>query len=60
MLGFAVVIAFGIVYNSARVALSERGRSREPSRPRVHGREVSTMLLGEQLVLAVASLPPGS
>jgi putative ABC transport system permease protein len=58
MLGFAVVIAFGIVYNSARVALSERGR--ELASLRVLGfteREVATMLLGEQAILAVASLP---
>ncbi|HEY5547519.1 MAG TPA: ABC transporter permease, partial [Gemmatimonadaceae bacterium] len=58
MLGFAVVIAFGIVYNSARVALSERGR--ELASLRVLGftqGEVATMLLGEQVVLSVASLP---
>jgi putative ABC transport system permease protein len=58
MLGFAVVIAFGIVYNSARVALSERGR--ELASLRVLGftrREVSAMLLGEQAVLGIASLP---
>ena len=58
MLGFAVVIAFGIVYNSARVALSERGR--ELASLRVLGfteREVATMLLGEQAILVVASLP---
>lgn len=60
MLGFAVVIAFGIVYNSARVALSERGR--ELASLRVLGftrREVATMLLGEQAILALASLPLG-
>jgi putative ABC transport system permease protein len=58
MLGFSVVIAFGIVYNSARVALSERGR--ELASLRVLGftkREVATMLLGEQAVLAIVSLP---
>jgi len=58
MLGFAVVIAFGIVYNSARVALSERGR--ELASLRVLGfteREVATMLLGEQAIMAVLSLP---
>jgi putative ABC transport system permease protein len=60
MLGFAVVIAFGIVYNSARVALSERGR--ELASLRVLGftrAEVTTMLLGEQAVLMVASMPLG-
>jgi putative ABC transport system permease protein len=58
MLSFAIVIAFGIVYNSARVALSERGR--ELASLRVLGftrGEVTSMLLGEQSVLAVASLP---
>jgi putative ABC transport system permease protein len=57
-LGFACVIAFGIVYNSARVALSERGR--ELASLRILGftrREVATMLLGEQAVLIVLSLP---
>lgn len=57
-LGFAVVIAFGIVYNSARVALSERGR--ELASLRVLGftkAEVATMLLGEQVILTIASLP---
>lgn len=58
MLGFAIVIAFGIVYNSARVALSERGR--ELASLRVLGftrREVGTMLLGEQAIIALVSLP---
>jgi len=55
---FACVIAFGIVYNSARVALSERGR--ELASLRVLGftrREVTWMLLGEQGILIVLSLP---
>ncbi len=57
-LGFACVIAFGIVYNSARVALSERGR--ELASLRVLGftrREVAWMLLGEQGILIALSLP---
>jgi putative ABC transport system permease protein len=57
-LAFACVIAFGIVYNSARVALSERGR--ELASLRVLGftrREVTWMLLGEQGILIVLSLP---
>ena len=57
-LAFACVIAFGIVYNSARVALSERGR--ELASLRVLGftrREVAWMLLGEQGILIVLSLP---
>jgi putative ABC transport system permease protein len=55
---FACVIAVGMVYNGARVALSERGR--ELASLRVLGftrREVAAMLLGEQSVLTLASLP---
>jgi putative ABC transport system permease protein len=55
---FAAVIAAGMVYNGARVALSERGR--ELASLRVLGftrREVATMLLGEQATLTALSLP---
>lgn len=57
---FACVIAFAMVYNSARVALSERGH--ELASLRVLGftqREVSVMLLGEQAVLTLAAIPLG-
>ena len=57
---FACVIAGGMIYNGARVALSERGR--ELASLRVLGfsrREVSAMLLGEQAVLTLLSLPLG-
>jgi putative ABC transport system permease protein len=57
---FACVIAFGIVYNSARIALSERGN--ELASLRVLGftqREVAWLLLGEQALLAIAALPLG-
>jgi len=57
---FACVIAIGIVYNGARVALSERGH--ELASLRVLGftqREIGTMLLGEQGMLTVASIPLG-
>ncbi len=57
-LGFALVMAGGIVYNSARVALSERGR--ELASLRILGftrGEVAGMLLGEQVLLTVASFP---
>lgn len=60
MLGFAAVIAFGIIYNNARVALSERGR--ELASLRILGfthREVATVLLGEQGVLLALALPLG-
>ena len=57
---FSVVIAFGVVYNTARVALAER--SYEMATLRVIGftrREVSAVLLGEIGALAVVALPLG-
>jgi putative ABC transport system permease protein len=57
---FACVIAFGIVYNGARISLSERGR--ELASLRVLGfsfREVTSMLLGEQGVLVLLAIPAG-
>ncbi|MBU3699443.1 MAG: ABC transporter permease [Candidatus Kapabacteria bacterium] len=57
---FASLIAFGVVFNNARIALSERGN--ELASLRVLGftaREVSIILLGEQLVLTLAALPLG-
>jgi putative ABC transport system permease protein len=57
---FACLIAVGMVYNGARVALSERGH--ELASLRVLGfnqREISFMLLGEQGFLALASIPVG-
>jgi putative ABC transport system permease protein len=57
---FACLIAIGMVYNGARVALSERGH--ELASLRVLGfnqREISFMLLGEQGLLALASIPLG-
>jgi putative ABC transport system permease protein len=60
MVLFACVIAAGIVYNGARVALSERGR--ELASLRVLGfskREVTRLLLGEQAILTVLGIPAG-
>jgi putative ABC transport system permease protein len=57
---FAGVIAFGVVYNSARVSLSER--ERELASLRVLGftrAEISLMLLGELAFVTVAALPVG-
>lgn len=57
---FACVIAFGVVYNGARVALSERGN--ELASLRVLGftrREVAAILLGEQAVLLLLAIPSG-
>jgi putative ABC transport system permease protein len=53
-------IAFGIVYNSARIALSERGR--ELASLRVLGftrAEIGYILLGELAVLTAAGIPLG-
>jgi putative ABC transport system permease protein len=58
---FAGVIAFGVVYNSARVSLSER--ERELASLRVLGftrAEISMILLGEVAILTVAALPVGA
>lgn len=57
---FACLIAIGMVYNGARVALSERGH--ELASLQVLGfnqREISFMLLGEQALLGLASIPIG-
>ena len=57
---FAGVIAFGVVYNAARVSLSER--SRELASLRVLGftrAEISLILLGELALLTLAALPIG-
>ncbi len=54
------VIAFGVVYNSARIALSERGR--ELASLRVLGftvGEIAYILLGELAVLTLMALPLG-
>lgn len=58
---FAGIIAFGVVYNAARISLSER--SRELASLRVLGftrREISMILLGELALLTAVSLPLGS
>ncbi|WP_179862301.1 ABC transporter permease [Longibacter salinarum] len=57
---FAGIIAFGVIYNSARIALSER--SRELASLRILGLtrgEISFILLAELAVLAVAAIPIG-
>lgn len=60
MIFFACVIAMGVVYNGARIALSERGR--ELASLRVLGftrREVGLMLVGEQAILTGLAIPAG-
>ncbi len=57
---FAGIIAFGVVYNSARVSLSERAR--ELATLRVIGftrGEISLVLLGELTVLTLLAIPLG-
>lgn len=58
--GLAAVIAFGVVYNSARIALSER--SRELASLRVLGfteGEVLRILLLELALITLIAQPPG-
>jgi putative ABC transport system permease protein len=58
--GFAGVIAFGVVYNTARITLAERAR--ELATMRVIGltqTEVSIVLLGEIAILTLIAIPLG-
>ncbi|MFA9478344.1 ABC transporter permease [Phycisphaerales bacterium AB-hyl4] len=60
IIGFAIVIAFGVVYNLARISLAER--TRELATLRVIGftrGEISAVLLGEQAVLTLGAIPLG-
>ncbi|HKY29539.1 MAG TPA: ABC transporter permease, partial [Pyrinomonadaceae bacterium] len=60
LIGFAVIIVFGMVYNGARIALSERGH--ELASLRVLGftrGEIGFMLLGEQAILTFIAIPLG-
>ncbi len=57
---FAVIIAFGVIYNSARIALTERGR--ELASLRVLGftrAEIGYILLGELGLLTLIAIPLG-
>ena len=57
---FSIIVAFGVVYNSARIALSER--SRELATLRVIGfthREVTGVMIGELALLTLIALPFG-
>ncbi len=59
-IAFACVIAFGVVYNAARISLAER--SRELATLRVIGftrGEVSAILLGELGTITVVAIPFG-
>lgn len=60
LLSFAVVIAFGVVYNSVQVSMSER--SRDLATMRVIGfgrREVAWVQLGELWLLVAIAIPAG-
>jgi len=57
---FAGVLVFGVVYNSARISLSERGR--EMASLRVLGftrAEISFLLLGELAIITIIAIPVG-
>ena len=57
---FATIVAFGIIYNSARISLSERAR--ELATLRVLGftrGEVGAVLIGELVLLTLVALPAG-
>ena len=59
-LSFATVVAFGVVYNNARISLAER--SRELATLRVIGfsqREVGAVLVTELVLLALCAVPLG-
>jgi len=57
---FSIVVSFGVVYNSARIALAER--SRDLATLRVIGfthREVAGVMIGELLILTCLAVPTG-
>jgi putative ABC transport system permease protein len=59
-LAFATVVAFGVVYNNARISLAERAR--ELATLRVIGfsrREVGAVLITELVLLALVAVPLG-
>jgi len=59
-LTFAVIVAFGVIYNNARISLAERAR--ELATLRVIGftqREVGAVIVIELVVLALLALPLG-
>jgi putative ABC transport system permease protein len=60
LIGFATMLAAGVVYNGARIALSEHATTLASLR--VLGfrrREVTAILLGEQAVLTLLAIPCG-
>ena len=60
LVGFSSVISVAVIYNGARIALSERGR--ELASLRVLGftrRETAVLLLGEQALITMVGIPMG-
>jgi putative ABC transport system permease protein len=60
LLALALILVLGVVYNAARIALSER--SRELATLRIIGltrTEITTVLLGEQAFLTAIAIPVG-
>ena len=60
LVAFACIITFSVIYNSARIALSERGR--ELASLRIigfTGAEIGVILLGEQAILILLAIPLG-
>jgi putative ABC transport system permease protein len=57
---FATIVAFGIIYNSARISLSERARELATLRVLGFSRgEVGAVLVGELVLLTIVALPLG-
>jgi putative ABC transport system permease protein len=57
---FASIIAFGVVYNSARISLSERSRELATLRVIGFGKpEISLIFLGEIAIVVVLAIPCG-
>jgi putative ABC transport system permease protein len=59
-LAMAVIVAFGVIYNNARISLAERAR--ELATLRVVGltqREVGAVIVTELVILALLAIPPG-
>ncbi len=60
IISLATIIAFGVVYNSARIALAERQRELGSLRVLGYTRgEVSYILLGELAILTLLAIPLG-
>lgn len=60
ILGFSAVIAVAVVYNGARISLSERGRELASLRVLGFSRgEVAVLLLGEQALTTLLGIPLG-